>query len=66
VTAVGWDDGTLTVTLDAPGPADLVVATPGDWRLAEPPDAASATEPSDETTTVTVAPGETTVEFTDA
>jgi hypothetical protein len=54
------------VTLDAPGPADLVVATPGDWRLAEPPDAAGATEPSDETTTVTAAPGETTVEFTDA
>jgi alpha-galactosidase len=66
VTAVGWDDGTLSVTLDAPGPADLVVATPGDWRLAEPPDAAGATEPSDETTTVTAAPGETTVEFTDA
>lgn len=35
VTAVNWDgDGALSVTLDAPRPQSVVVATPGDWTRA--------------------------------
>ncbi|RLM54078.1 alpha-galactosidase [Halobellus sp. Atlit-31R] len=32
VTAVEWDAGALSVTLDADAPMELVVATPGAWR----------------------------------
>ena len=35
LTAVGWDDGVLTATLDTDSPMKLIVTTPGAWRLTD-------------------------------
>jgi alpha-galactosidase len=68
VTATEWyaDTGTLSVTLDAERPMDVLVATPGAWRLADGADDETRTddradaarvEPHDGTTRVTLTPG---------
>ena len=62
VTATEWnaDSGTLSVTLDADRPIDLLVATPGAWRLA-----ASGGDTTSEPATprVTATPGENHFDF---
>jgi alpha-galactosidase len=60
VTAVERDDGAVRVTLDADAPMELVVATPGGRRPADPADAAPEADEqsgSDGVATVVATPG---------
>jgi alpha-galactosidase len=60
LTAVGWTDGTLTATLDADAPMELVIATPDGWRPASREESTRITdEPigSDGVVTVAATPG---------
>jgi alpha-galactosidase len=62
VTATEWDAdaGTLSVTLDAERPMDLLVATPGAWRLAT---SGGDTTSETATTRLTATPGENHFDF---
>jgi alpha-galactosidase len=63
VTAVDWNDGTLSVTLDAARPRTALVATPGDWtRAGDGGDGAEATDDPG-TTEVELVPGENDLPF---
>ena len=58
--ATRWDDGTLTVELDADAPMELVVTTPGAWRATDTAGSGPVTdEPngSDGVVTVVATPG---------